>query len=284
MAQAMLGAPGILLADAFESPAICETPTRMIRLVVAGLLSAASILIVPPASALEPPGLRIAAASDLRFALEELLAAFRVAHPDMPVEVSYGSSGNFFAQIREGAPFDMFLSADSEYTRRLAGEGLGEVPFPYAFGRLAVVVSKESGLDPRGFGDLLKGAAVRRLAIANPAHAPYGRAAEATLRAWKVHDLTLNKLVMGDSVSQAVQFVDSGAAQAGLVALSLVKAGSRRLSFAEVPERDHPPLDQHGTILKRTTLRPSALAFATHLTSEAGRAILARHGFGLPKR
>lgn len=256
----------------------------MFRLLVIGLLSAASTLLVPPALAAGPPGLRIAAASDLRFALEELLTTFRAAHPGVPVEASYGSSGNFFAQIREGAPFDVFLSADSEYARRLAGEGLGDAPFPYALGRLAVVVSKDSGLDPKGFGDLLKGAAIRRLAIANPAHAPYGRAAEATLRTWKVHDLTVNKLVMGDSVSQAVQFVDSGAAQAGLVALSLAKAGSRRLAFAEVPESDHPPLDQQGIILRRTTQRPSALAFAAHLTSDTGRAILARHGFGLPKR
>jgi molybdate transport system substrate-binding protein len=188
----------------------------MFRLLVLGLLSAASTLLAPPALATGPPGLRIAAASDLRFALEELLTTFRAAHPGVPVEASYGSSGNFFAQIREGAPFDVFLSADSEYARRLAGEGLGDAPFPYALGRLAVVVSKDSGLDPKGFGDLLKGAAIRRLAIANPAHAPYGRAAEATLRTWKVHDLTVNKLVMGDSVSQAVQFVDSGAAQAGV--------------------------------------------------------------------
>lgn len=256
----------------------------MFRLVFLGLLSAASLLIALPAPAAETGALRIAAASDLRFALEEVLTGFHAAHPDMKAVASYGSSGNFFAQIREGAPFDVFLSADSEYARRLAGEGLGDAPFPYALGRLAVVVSRESGLDPAGFGDLLKGAAIRRLAIANPAHAPYGRAAEAALRRWKVYDLTVNKLVMGDSVSQAVQFVDSGAAQAGLVALSLAKAGSRRLSFAEVPESDHPPLDQHGLILRRTTRRPSALAFAAYLTGETGRAILTRHGFGLPKR
>lgn len=256
----------------------------MIRLALVGLLSAATVVLAPPALAAEPRVLRIAAASDLRFALEELLTSFRAARPDTPVEASYGSSGNFFAQIREGAPFDVFLSADSEYTRRLAGEGLGDAPFPYALGRLAVVVSKESGLDPRGFGDLLKGAAIRRLAIANPAHAPYGRAAEAVLRTWRVYDLTVNKLVMGDSVSQAIQFVDSGAAQAGLVALSLAKAAGRRLSFAEVPEGSHPPLDQHGIILKRTAQRQAAAAFAAYLTGEAGRAILVRHGFGLPQR
>jgi molybdate transport system substrate-binding protein len=122
----------------------------MFRLLVLGLLSAASTLLAPPALAAGPPGLRIAAASDLRFALEELLTTFRAAHPGVPVEASYGSSGNFFAQIREGAPFDVFLSADSEYTRRLAGEGLGDAPFPYALGRLAVVVSKDSG--PRSKG------------------------------------------------------------------------------------------------------------------------------------
>lgn len=255
----------------------------MIRLVLIGLLSAATALTAAPAAA-TPPVLRIAAASDLRFALEELLTSFRAARPNIGVEASYGSSGNFFAQIREGAPFDVFLSADSEYTRRLAGEGLGDAPFRYALGRLAVVVSRESGLDPRGFGDLLKGSAIRRLAIANPIHAPYGRAAEATLKTWRVYDLTVNKLVMGDSVSQAVQFVDSGAAQAGLVALSLAKAGSRRLSFAEVPESDHPPLDQHGIILKRTAQRSAAVALADYLTGETGRAILGRHGFGLPQR
>lgn len=253
----------------------------MIRFVLLGLLGTASAL--PPSANADPAPLRIAAASDLRFALDEVLTTFRAAHPDVRVEASYGSSGNIFAQIREGAPFDVFLSADAEYARRLFGEGKADAPFPYAVGRLALVVSRESGLDPRGLGDLLRGAAIRRLAIANPAHAPYGRAAEAVLRTWKIYDLTSPKLVKGDSVSHAVQFVDSGAAQAGLVALSLAKASGPRLTFAEVPESDHPPLDQTGVILKRTTLGPSARALAAYLTGAAGRAILARHGFGLPK-
>ncbi len=254
----------------------------MLRFVLLTLLATQT----PGALASPNPGsgLRIAAASDLRFALEEILASFRAANPSLRAEAAYGSSGNFFAQIREGAPFDIFLSADAEYARRLSGEGLSEAPFPYAIGRLALVVRKESGLDPKGLGDLLKSPAVRRLAIANPAHAPYGRAAEAALDTWRVKDLVAPKLVLGDSVSQAAQFVDSGAAQAGIVALALVKARSTGLAFAEIPETAHPPLAQAGVILKRTGVLEAARAFQLHLTGEAGRAILSRHGFGLPAR
>ena len=253
-----------------------------------GLLLAALLHATP--AAIQPPretasaGLRIAAASDLRFALDEILATFRAAHPAIKAEAVYGSSGNFFAQIREGAPFDVFLSADAEYARRLSAEGLSERPFPYAIGRLALVVRKESGLDPKGFGDLLKGPAIRRIAIANPAHAPYGRAAEAALKSWKVYEAVAPKLVFGDSVSQAAQFLETGAAQAGLVALALVKARPEGLTFAEVPETAHPPLDQSGVILKRTTSIEAGRAFASYLTGAAGQAILTRYGFGLPSR
>lgn len=228
--------------------------------------------------------LRIAAASDLRFALDEILVGFRAAHPAVRVEAAYGSSGNFFAQIREGAPFDVFLSADSEYARRLAAEGVSESPFPYAVGRLALVVSKDSGFDPKGFGELLKSPGIRRIAIANPAHAPYGRAAEAALQTWRVRDLVATKLVLGDSVSQAAQFVDAGAAQAGIVALSLARSGTSRLAFTEIPEAVHPPLDQAGVILKRTAALDAARAFQAYLTGEAGRTVLSRYGFGLPNR
>jgi len=254
----------------------------MLRLVLLTLLATQT-----PEALASPkpgPGLRIAAASDLRFALEEILTSFRAANPSFRADATYGSSGNFFAQIRDGAPFDIFLSADAEYAWRLSGEGLAEAPFPYAIGRLALVVRKESGLDPRGLGDLLKSPAVRRVAIANPAHAPYGRAAEAALETWRVRDLVASKLVFGDSVSQAAQFVDSGAAQAGIVALALVKAKSGGLVFAEIPESAHPPLDQAGVLLKRTGVLAAARAFQLHLTGEACRAILTRHGFGLPAR
>lgn len=254
----------------------------MFRLVLLALIAAQA-----PGLSASPnpgPGLRIAAASDLRFALDEVLTNFRAANPSLRVDATYGSSGNFFAQIREGAPFDVFLSADAEYARRLSGEGFSDAPFPYAIGRLALVVRKESGLDPKGLGDLLESPAIRRVAIANPAHAPYGRAAEAVLDTWRVKDVVAQKLVFGDSVSQAAQFVDAGAAQAGIVALALVKAKSSGLAFAEIPETAHPPLDQAGVVLKRTNAQEAARAFQAFLTGEAGRAILGRHGFGLPRR
>lgn len=254
----------------------------MLRLVLLALLATQAP--GPSTSGRAGVTLRIAAASDLRFALDEILTSFRAANPTLKVEATYGSSGNFFAQIREGAPFDVFLSADSEYARRLVGEGLAEAPFPYAVGRLALVVRKESGLDPKSLGDLLKSPAIRRVAIANPAHAPYGRAAEAALKTWRVYDAVAAKLVLGDSVSQAVQFVDTGAAQAGLVALALVKAKPGGFAFAEVPDNVHSPLDQTGVVLKRSGSLEAARAFQADLTGETSRAILARHGFGLPKR
>jgi molybdate transport system substrate-binding protein len=256
----------------------------MDRLALAFLLAASNAGAVASPAQSDPPPLRIAAASDLRFALAEVLTAFHAAKPDVRGEASYGSSGNFFAQLREGAPFDVFLSADSEHTRRLFAEGLSEAPFPYAVGRLALAVRKDSGLDPKGFGDLLKSPAIRRIAIANPAHAPYGRAAEAAMRSWNVYDLVATRLVYGDSVSQAAQFMDTGAAQAALIALSLARAKPSDLAFAEIPETAHPPIDQAGVVLKKTASAENARAFQAFLTGEAGRAILARHGFGLPAR
>jgi molybdate transport system substrate-binding protein len=256
----------------------------MVRFAFAFLFAALDGGSVASVARSETPPVRIAAASDLRFALAEILTAFHAARPDLRGEASYGSSGNFFAQVREGAPFDVFLSADTEYTRRLFAEGVSEAPFPYAVGRLALVVRKDSGLDPKGFGDLLTSPAIRRVGIANPAHAPYGRAAEATLRSWKVNDLVATKLVYGDSVSQAAQFMDTGAVQAALIALSLTRATSPDFVFAEVPQAAHPPLDQAGVVLKKATALEGARSFQALLTGEAGRAILARYGFGLPTR
>ena len=256
----------------------------MLRLLLRAFLFTAVFQAPASAETSTAASIRIAAASDLRFALEEALISFRANHPAVGVEATYGSSGNFFAQVREGAPFDVFLSADSEYARRLFAEGLAETPFPYAIGRLALVVRKDSGLDPKGFGDLLRSVAIRRIAIANPAHAPYGRAAEAALRTWKVYDLVAPRLVFGDSVSQAAQFVDTGAAQAGLVALALASAKTSDLVFAVVPESAHPPLDQAGVILRRTSAIEAARTFQGFVTGEVGRGILERYGFGLPKR
>jgi molybdate transport system substrate-binding protein len=251
---------------------------------VACILAVAASGALPARGSAEPETIRIAAASDLRFALDEIAAAVRQTKNAPKVEASYGSSGNFFAQIAQGAPFDVFLSADVEYARRLHADGFAEEPFRYATGRLALVVRRDSGLDPRQGRDLLLHASSRRVAIANPAHAPYGRAAEAVLSTWGVYDAVKPRLVFGDSVAQAAQFVDSGAADVGLVAHALTSAPASRLAFAEILLNAHPPLEQTGVILKRTSARNAATRFRDFLTGDEGRAILARFGFSLPAR
>ena len=169
---------------------------------------------------------RVAAAADLNAALGALIEKFGESH-DVDVTVSYGSSGTFYAQLLNRAPFDLFLSADIDYPRQLAARGLtipdGE--FTYAVGRLVVWVRASSAIDPARDGlQSLGGSAVAHVAIANPEHAPYGRAAMAALQTDGILDRVRSKLVYGENVAQALQFVQSGAAEAGIVALSLALA------------------------------------------------------------
>ena len=229
---------------------------------------------------------RVAAASDLKFALDDVARALAAAHPDLSLQPTYGSSGNFVAQIQGGAPFDLFLSADVEYTRRLAAEGF-TVPgseFVYGVGHIVLWVPRDSPLDlSRGLA-ALRDPAVRKVAIANPRHAPYGRAAEAALKHAGLYDAVAPKLVLGENVAQAAQFAQSGAADAGLIALSLALApaltGAGR--HAEIPATSHPTLEQGGVILKHAREPEAAARVRDFLTSPAGRAILKRYGFSLP--
>ncbi|HEX4590596.1 MAG TPA: molybdate ABC transporter substrate-binding protein, partial [Gemmataceae bacterium] len=176
---------------------------------------------------------RVAAAADLKFAFDELSAAFRKEHPQFKVEVVYGSSGNFFAQLSEGAPFDLFLSANMDYPKKLVEQGRG-VPgsvFVYAVGHLVVWVPKASPLDLEKLGIRATAEpAVRKLALANPRHAPYGQAAEAALKRAGIYEQVKDRLVFGENVAQTAQMVDTGAADVGLIALSLAVAA---------PLRDH---------------------------------------------
>jgi molybdate transport system substrate-binding protein len=224
--------------------------------------------------------LTVAAAADLNFAMEELSRGFRQAHPGIEVQVVYGSSGNFYSQIRNGAPFDLFLSADVEYPRKLAAEGLGakDSLFVYALGRLVVWAPAQSALDP---ATALASAGVRHVAIANPQHAPYGRAAEAALRTLGVYDSVEGKLVLGENVAQALQFVESGAADIGMVALSLAIAPPvrERGRYWQVPLEDYPKMEQGGIILRDSA---AAREFRSWLSSAPGRAMLQQYGFYLP--
>jgi molybdate transport system substrate-binding protein len=216
----------------------------------------------------EAAGLAIAAASDLQSVLPALATRFE-RETARHVTLTFGSSGNFFAQIQNGAPFDLFFSADGEYPRRLEAAGLAEPGTlrPYAIGRLVLYASTSAGLDlGRGLA-VLTDARVRRIAIANPEHAPYGRAAVAALTHERIYDRVRGKLVLGENISQAAQFVQSGNAQVGLLALSLALAPALRSSgsFVEVPASFYPPIEQAAVVLRASGRKDAARQFLAYL-------------------
>lgn len=230
--------------------------------------------------------LDVAAAADLKFAMDELKGAFNKARPDIAVSISYGSSGNFLSQISNGAPFDLFFSADIEYPRRLTEAGLAPKgsEFLYAVGRIVVWVPTASRIPAERGVQALDAPEVRRIAIANPRHAPYGRAAEAALRAAGIYEAVKDKLVFGENVAQTAQFVESGAADAGIIALSLAIAPALANTgrYFEVPLDTYPRMEQGGIILGRARDPEAAKAFRDFILGPQGRATLKRYGFFLP--
>jgi molybdate transport system substrate-binding protein len=232
---------------------------------------------------------RVAAAADLKYALDDVLAHFHQQHPDIEVRVTFGASGNFFAQLSNRVPFDLFFSADVDYPRRLIDKGLAarEDEFVYAIGHLVVWVPTGSSLDLEGLGiRALLDPAVRKIAIANPRYAPYGRAAQAALEKLGVYESIKDKIVRGESVAQAAQFVESGAADAGVIALSLALAPPLRDRgrWWEVPPDAYPRLEQGGVILSWAQDRPAAEALRAFVGSREGKAVLKRYGFFLPEK
>jgi len=229
----------------------------------------------------------VAAASDLRHVLAALLADLHRSRPDLHVELSYGASGSLVAQITQGAPFDVFLSADESLARELVTRGLADPRslFRYARGHLALWAPRALPIDVPSLGlRALLDPAVRRVAIANPRHAPYGRAAVAALSASDLTAAVAPKLVTGENVAQAMQMAQSGAADAALVSLSLTSAPGVASSGQRyvVPGALHPPIEQGAVVLRRALDRPSAEAFAGYLRSAPARGIFARHGFDPP--
>ena len=237
-----------------------------------------------PASTTPP---LVAAASDLQFALDEIVANFQRDTGIAP-RVTYGSSGNFTRQIEQGAPFELFLSADEAYVDRLAARGLtrGDGAL-YAIGRIVLFAPHGSPLEPDpGLENLaarLKSGESGRLAIANPEHAPYGRAAEQAMRSLGVWDAAQPRLLLGENVAQAAQFASSGNADGGIIAYSLALAPAlrERGRFALLPETLHAPLRQRMVLLKRAS--PAAARFYDYLRSPSSRAILGQYGFVLPE-
>ena len=169
---------------------------------------------ISPAQKATPQILSVAAASDLKFALDEIVLAFQREHSDIRVRVSYGSSGNFYAQLAQRAPFDLFFSADVSYPTKLVDAGLAVAnsKFSYAMGRIVVWAPTNSPIDPTKLGAAaLQHPALHRIAIANPDHAPYGKAAVAALVKLGIYDAVKSKLVFGENIAQTAQFVDTGA-------------------------------------------------------------------------
>ncbi len=257
--------------------------------VVAALLILSGILGCSQAA--KPPvcTLSVAAAADLRFALDDIVLEFQGKHPDIQIRVTYGSSGNFFAQLTNNAPFDLFLSADTDYPRRLIEQGLAAraSAFVYAVGHLVVWVPRDSSLDIEKLGmQALLDSSARKIAIANPRHAPYGRAAEAALRTAGVYDRVRERLVYGDNVAQTAQFVQTGSADVGLIALSLALTPTMRASgrYWEIPVDSYPRLEQGGVILSWAKNPQAAEALRDFVVGEQGKTILRRYGFFVPQR
>lgn len=229
----------------------------------------------------------VAAAADLKFALDEVISEFRKAHPPVDVKVTYGSSGSFYAQLSNRAPFDIFFSADIDYPDKLIEAGLASASsrFEYAIGRVVVWAPHGSPIDLEATGiQSLVHPSVRKVAIANPQHAPYGRAAEAAMKSLGVYDRVRDRLVLGENVAQTAQFVESGAAEVGIIALSLAMAPTMRERghYWLIPDDTHPQLLQGGVIVNWAQDRESADLFKAFVCGPAGRRILNQYGFVLP--
>jgi molybdate transport system substrate-binding protein len=248
-------------------------------------LPAAILLLLVLGSAVGAQTLRVAAASDLQFAMNDLVTQFE-KQSGSKVEVSYGSSGNFRAQIENGAPFDVFFSADAQYPEQLVQAGVADQQtlFTYAQGHLVIWAPSGANLRlaERGL-DALKDPRVVKIAIANPEHAPYGRAAVAALQKAGLYDQLKSKLVLGENISQAAQYVQSGSAQAGIIAMSLTYAESMKGGERwEIPGELYPPILQKAVVVSASPNKPTAGAFLEFVRGEKGKSILSKYGLAPP--
>ena len=229
----------------------------------------------------------IAAASDLSYAMSEIGPSFE-KETGCAIRLSVGSSGNFLSQIENGAPFDLFFSADMGYPKKLETEGLAAPgsTVPYAIGKIVLWVCGDSRLDvSRGFA-VLHDPSVHKIAIANPQHAPYGRAAEEALRQAGIYDAVKDRLVLGENISQAAQFAESGNADAGILALSLLQSPALKDKgrYWTIPGKLYTPIQQGAVVLLAARNLRGAQAFLEYIKAPAIAALLERYGFALPAR
>lgn len=229
--------------------------------------------------------IRVAAAADLKFAIDELAKTFE-SKVGTRVDVTTGSSGNFFAQIQSSAPFDLFFSADMDYPKKLEASGFTEpgTLFEYALGQVVIWTPSTSLVNvAQDRWNALLDARIQKIAIANPALAPYGRAAVSALQKAGIYQQVKPKLVYGENISQAAQFVQSGNAQAGIIAHSLaLSPGMRDGKDWEIPADLYTPIRQGAVVLRSARNKAAAHEFLNFVKGTAGRAILEKHGFAIP--
>jgi molybdate transport system substrate-binding protein len=261
---------------------IGESSVKFALRIFAAILALAGL---PGTSLAQKQEARVAAAADLNFAMAELSSQFESA-TGTKIYVTYGSSGNFFTQLQNGAPFDLFFSADIDYPRKLETAGFAEPAtlYQYAVGRIVIWAPRESNVDVAKLGwQALLDPRVQKIAIANPDHAPYGHAAVAAMQKAGIYDQVKPKLVFGENISQAAQFVQSGNAQAGIVALSLAISPAMKDGKSwEIPADMHSPIEQGGIVLKDAKNKEPARAFLNFVKSKAGQKILEKYGFATP--
>jgi molybdate transport system substrate-binding protein len=249
------------------------------------LRSATLIFCAAAVASAQKRQIRVAAASDLQTVMPAIASAFE-SETGIQAELIFGSSGNFFAQIQNGAPFDLFFSADTEFPSKLILDGQAEPrsAMTYAVGRLVLWLPPKANCDPHTekWNCLLK-PEIAKVAIANPAHAPYGRAAIHALQSAGVYEQVRTKLVFGENISQATQFAQSGNAQAALLSYSQAQSAAMQSGKQwEIPQSSFPPIAQSVVILKSARDRSAAQDFVQFVTEGRGRGILEERGFHLP--
>jgi molybdate transport system substrate-binding protein len=226
--------------------------------------------------------LSVAAASDLNFALPEVAKKYQ-QETGNSLKISFGSSGNFFTQIQNGGPFDLFFSADIDFPRKLEAAGIGEpgTLYKYAVGKIVLWVPSTSKIDLTKGLNVLLGPSIKKVAIANPKHAPYGRAAEAALRKAGIYERVADKLVLGENISQTAQFVDTGNADIGIIAMSLALAPTMqaRGKYVLVATELYPPIEQAAIVIKASTKKSVASQFLDYLKKPEAQAVLKKYGF-----
>ncbi len=247
------------------------------------LLIVLLILSIPGRTAADE--ITIAVAADLTFVFPDVAARFQ-KDTGNSVKFSFGSSGNFMSQIQNGAPFDMFFSADIGYPRKLEAAGLAEPGslYEYAVGTLVLWVPHTSALDLKQGLAVLTDPSVHKIAIANPEHAPYGRAAGAAMKHDGVYDKVSGKLVMGENISQAAQFVQSGNADIGLLAFSLAVGPNLKEKgrYELVPTSDYPPIEQAAVIITSSKKKATAKQFIAYMKKPRIVSLMRDHGFVVP--